>query len=201
MIAVVDYGMGNIASIIHSLQRMNYAYEITSNPERLRHAKGLILPGVGAFGDAMRELEMRGLAPVIKEEAMNGKPLLGICLGMQLLFTSSDEYGYHQGLNLLSGHVKRFKGEYHIPHLGWNWLAFKHPHPLYRGLSEGYVYFAHSFQVLADNDEDVIGTTDYYQNVTAVVARNHIYGMQFHPEKSGQLGMQLLNRFAQLTQN
>ncbi|TCS95698.1 imidazole glycerol phosphate synthase subunit HisH [Hazenella coriacea] len=201
MISIIDYGMGNIPSISNALQRMNYSCEMTSDPERIRQASGLILPGVGAFGDAMRELEMSDLASVIKEEAMKGKPILGICLGMHLLFTSSDEFGYHQGLNLLSGHVKRFEGDYNIPHMGWNWLSFKHPHPLYRGLSEGHVYFVHSFQVLADNDEDVIGTTDYYQTVTAVVARGNIYGMQFHPEKSGQLGMQLLDRFARLAQN
>lgn len=199
MIVIIDYGMGNLHSVSKALERMGHSYLITSNPEQIRRADGIILPGVGAFGDAMRELETRGLVSVLKQEALNGKPLLGICLGMQLLFTSSDEHGYHQGLNLLPGHVVKFTGDYNIPHMGWNWLSFKHPHPLYRGLEEGHVYFVHSFHVLADNDEDVIGTTDYYQTVTGIVARNNIFGMQFHPEKSGQLGLQLLNRFVRLT--
>lgn len=117
---------------------------------------------------------------------------------MQLLFTSSDEHGYYQGLDLLPGHVVKFEGDMLIPHMGWNWLSFKHPHPLFRGLSEDYVYFVHSYHVQAANDEDVIATTDYYQPVTAIVARNQIVGMQFHPEKSGQFGLQLLDRFVQL---
>lgn len=200
MIAVIDYGMGNLHSVSKALERMNHSCVITSDPEVIRQSDGMILPGVGAFGDAMRELETRGLVSVIKEEAQNGKPLLGICLGLQLLFTSSDEHGYHQGLNLLPGHVVRFEGDYNIPHMGWNWLSFKHPHPLFRGLSEGHVYFVHSFHVQAANDEDVIATTDYYQTVTAIVARRQIVGMQFHPEKSGELGLKLLDRFARMTQ-
>ncbi|MBA4496215.1 imidazole glycerol phosphate synthase subunit HisH [Paenactinomyces guangxiensis] len=199
MIAIIDYGMGNLHSVSKALERMGHQYVITSDPQTIRRADGLILPGVGAFGDAMHELEARGLASLIKEMALKEKPLLGICLGMQLLFTSSDEHGYHQGLNLLPGHVVQLAGDYNIPHMGWNWLSFKHPHPLFQGLEEGHVYFVHSFHVQADNDEDVIGTTDYYQTVTAVVARHQIYGMQFHPEKSGELGLQLLNRFARLT--
>src|SRR5690606_7278154 len=113
-------------------------------------------------------LESRGLAKVIRHEVRLGKPILGICLGMQLLFTSSDEHGYYQGLDLLPGHVVKFEGDMLIPHMGWNWLSFKHPHPLFRGLSEDYVYFVHSYHVQAANDEDVIATTDYYQPVTAI---------------------------------
>ncbi|AUS10076.1 imidazole glycerol phosphate synthase subunit HisH [Laceyella sacchari] len=198
MIAIIDYGMGNLHSVSKALERLGHTCIITSDPEEIACASGVILPGVGAFGDAMRELEGRGLVAAIKKAALGGKPLLGICLGMQLLFTSSDEHGLHQGLNLLPGHVVKFTGDYRIPHMGWNWLSFKFPHPLFRGLEEGHVYFVHSFHVKAANPEDVIATTDYHQPVTAIINRNQIYGMQFHPEKSGKLGLGLLDRFARI---
>jgi glutamine amidotransferase len=196
VIAIIDYGMGNLYSLSQTLQRMDYAHIITSDMNTIRKADKLILPGVGAFGDAMAELAERGLNKFIIEEVKHGKPLLGICLGMQLLFTSSDEHGYFQGLNLLPGHVERIKTDLPVPHMGWNWLSFRHPHPLFRSLREGHVYFVHSYHVKATNAEDVIATTDYEQEITAVVARNNIVGMQFHPEKSGQLGIQLLHQFA-----
>ncbi|WP_211341913.1 imidazole glycerol phosphate synthase subunit HisH [Laceyella sacchari] len=198
MIAIIDYGMGNLHSVSKALERLGHTCIITSDTEEIERASGVILPGVGAFGDAMRELEARGLVAAIKKAALGGKPLLGICLGMQLLFTSSDEHGLHQGLNLLPGHVVKFTGDYRIPHMGWNWLSFKFPHPLFRGLEEGHVYFVHSFHVKAANPEDVIATTDYHQPVTAIINRNQIYGMQFHPEKSGKLGLGLLDRFARI---
>ncbi|SFI63291.1 imidazole glycerol phosphate synthase subunit HisH [Thermoflavimicrobium dichotomicum] len=198
MFAIIDYGMGNLHSVSKALERMGESCIITSDPQVLREADGLILPGVGAFGDAMYELAVRGLDSVIKQEAITGKPILGICLGMQLLFTGSDENGYYEGLNLLPGHVVRFSGDLLVPHMGWNWLSFKHPHPLFRGISEGYVYFVHSYHVQATNPEDVIATTDYEHPVTAIVNRNNIYGMQFHPEKSGELGLQLLHQFIRL---
>ncbi|MGA8942697.1 MAG: imidazole glycerol phosphate synthase subunit HisH [Thermoactinomyces sp.] len=199
MIAIIDYGMGNLHSVSQALERRNYSVCVTSDPEMIDRADAIILPGVGAFGDAMYELGTRELDTILKEAARKDKPLLGICLGMQLLFTSSDEHGYHQGLNLLPGHVVRFEGNYNIPHMGWNWLSFKHPHPFFRGVDEGYVYFVHSYYVQADNQEDVIATTDYYQTVPAIVSRRNIYGMQFHPEKSGKLGIQLLEQFARLS--
>jgi imidazole glycerol-phosphate synthase subunit HisH len=200
MIVIVDYGMGNLHSVSKALERMGYESVIASDRETILQADAIILPGVGAFGKAMYELTQRDLAAVIKEAARRNKPVLGICLGMQLLFTSSDEHGYHQGLNLLPGHVVRFEGDYRIPHMGWNWLSFKHPHPLFKGLEEGHVYFAHSYHIQADNPEDVIATTDYHQTVAAVVTRGNIYGMQFHPEKSGKLGLKLLERFAKLSE-
>jgi glutamine amidotransferase len=197
MIAIINYGMGNLYSLSQALQRMEYEHVITSDIGTIRKADKLILPGVGAFGDAMTELHECGLAKVIIEQASAGKPLLGICLGMQLLFTSSDEHGYYGGLNLLSGRVERLESDLPVPHMGWNWLSFRHPHPLFRSLQEGHVYFVHSYHVHATNQEDVIGTAEYGQEITAVVARNNIIGMQFHPEKSGQLGIQLLHQFAQ----
>ena len=198
MIAVIDYGMGNLHSVSRALERMGFPYTVTSDPETVEAASGLILPGVGAFGDAMRELTERKLVGVIKREAFKGKPLLGICLGMQLLFTVSEEHGHHQGLNLLPGRVVRFQGDFNIPHMGWNHLTFTQFHPLLYGLKEGYAYFVHSYHVLPDNREDILAVTDYHGPVTAIVGRNRIFGMQFHPEKSGTLGRELLRRFASL---
>lgn len=198
MIALIDYGMGNLHSVSKALHQMGYETIITDDPQVMRKAMGLILPGVGAFGDAMYELSKRQLVGEIQQLARAGKPLLGICVGMQLLFTSSEEHGFHQGLNLLPGNVVKFRGDYLVPHMGWNWLNFLQPHPLFQGLEEDYVYFVHSYYVQTDNQEDVVATTEYHQSVAAVVAHDHIFGMQFHPEKSGQLGRQLLKRFAQI---
>lgn len=195
MIAIIDYGMGNLYRLSQALKRLDHTYEVTADPTKLVEADGFILPGAGVFGDAMYELEAQGLATVIKHEARMGKPLLGIGLGMQLLFTSSDEHGYYQGLNLLPGHVVKFQSDLWIPHMGWNWLSFKHPHPLFQGMDEDYVYFMHSYHVRVSNEEDVIATSDYHQPVTAIVVRNHIVGMQFHPETSGQFGLKLLDGF------
>lgn len=197
MIGVIDYGINNLYSVCRALERLGHPSRIISDPEEIRRVNGLILPGVGAFGDAMLELKKRELVQAIKE-ASTQKPLLGICLGMHLLFASSDEHGYHQGLNLLPGHVKRLEGDILIPHMGWNHLRFNGPHPLLKGVDEGYAYFVHSYRVLPDNPEDVLAVTDYHQKVTAIVGRHHFFGMQFHPEKSGKVGQQLLQNFAQL---
>lgn len=194
MIALVDYGMGNHSRLCQALGRMGHPYEVIADPAKLTEADGIILSGVGAFPDAMYELEARGFARTIKHEAQMGKPLLGIGLGMQLLFTSSDEHGYYQGLHLLPGHVVKLQGNQRIPHIGWNWLAMKHPHPLFQEMDEDYVYFMHTYHVQPANPEDVIATTDDSQPIAAIVARNQLVGMQFHPERSGPFGLKLLDR-------
>lgn len=198
MIAVIDYGMGNLHSVSKAVERLGFQAVVTSEPERILQADGAILPGVGAFGDAMDNLAQTGLTDAVREYAASGKPLLGICLGMQLLFTESEEYGSHLGLNLLPGRVVRFQGSFKIPHMGWNRLEFKRESPLFRGLEEGHVYFVHSYHALPEAAEDLLATTDYYQPVTAIVGRENVYGMQFHPEKSGGLGMRLLGNFLDL---
>lgn len=195
MIAIIDYGMGNLHSVSKAVERLGYEAAVTSSPEAILAAEGAILPGVGAFGDAMRNLRETGLEDAVKAYAASGKPLLGICLGMQLLFEESEEHGVHKGLGLLPGRVVRFKGDYKVPHMGWNQLAFTQPSPLFDGLKPGYVYFVHSYHALPERPEDLFATTDYYQPVTAIVGRGSLYGMQFHPEKSGELGMALLERF------
>lgn len=195
MIAIVDYGIGDLYSLSKALEALEHRYLVTTYPLEIRKATGIILTGEGAFANGMKGLAEAGVDRLLKEEAFAGKPILGIGLGMQLLFTSSDEGGYHQGLNLLPGHIRKLETDDMIPHIGWNWLQFKHPHCLYKGLEEGEVYFNHSYYVDVTNKDDVIGTTNYYQPIPAIVARGNMVGMQFSPEKSGVLGMQLLDRF------
>jgi glutamine amidotransferase len=199
MIAIIDYGMGNLHSVSKAVERLGYEAHVTADAKEIMEADGAILPGVGAFGDAMQNLRNTGLDEVTRYYASSGKPLLGICLGMQLLFGESEEYGPHQGLGLLPGKVVRFQGDYKIPHMGWNRLEFRQASPLFNGLEEGHVYFVHSFHVKPESEEDLLATTDYYQQVTAIVGRGNVYGMQFHPEKSGEIGMKLLGNFLALT--
>ncbi|MBP2001412.1 glutamine amidotransferase [Paenibacillus shirakamiensis] len=196
-IAIVDYGMGNLHSVAKACERLGFDTIVTNDPSIILGAKGVILPGVGAFGDAMQHLQESGLATTVKEVAQSGKPLLGICLGMQLLFDRSEEHGIHHGLGILPGHVVRFEGgSYKVPHMGWNHLTYtQSTSPLFEGLTEGHVYFVHSYHVLPDRKEDLLAVTDYEQPVTAIVGAGHVYGMQFHPEKSGELGMSLLRNF------
>ncbi|WP_159888374.1 imidazole glycerol phosphate synthase subunit HisH [Paenibacillus puerhi] len=195
MIAIIDYGMGNLHSVKSAVERLGYEALITSDERELFEADGAILPGVGAFGDAMEHLRASKLDEATKAYAAGGKPLLGICLGMQLLFTRSEEHGLNDGLNLLPGEAVRFQGEYKVPHMGWNKLTFHQESPLFQGVEEGHVYFVHSYHVRPEQTSDLLATTGYHQRVTAIVGRGHIYGMQFHPEKSGSVGMQLLNNF------
>ncbi|KQO18743.1 imidazole glycerol phosphate synthase subunit HisH [Paenibacillus sp. Leaf72] len=200
MIAIIDYGMGNLHSVSKAVERLGYAAVVTADPQEILAADGAVLPGVGAFGDAMSNLRETKLDEVVKQFAASGKPLLGICLGMQLLFSASEEYGDNEGLGLLPGKVIRFQGDYKIPHMGWNKLSFEQEQsPLFAGLEEGHVYFVHSFHAKPEQGSDLLATTDYYQQVTAIVGREQVYGMQFHPEKSGELGMQLLGNFLALT--
>lgn len=200
MIAIFDYGMGNLHSVSKAVERLGYEAVITADPQVIASADAAILPGVGAFGDAMQNLQETKLDEEVKAFAASGKPLLGICLGMQLLFSESEEHGTNEGLNLLPGKVVRFAGDYKIPHMGWNKLSFlQEQSPLFSGLAEGHVYFVHSFHAKPELASDLLATTDYYQQVTAIVSRDNVYGMQFHPEKSGELGMQLLGNFLALT--
>jgi glutamine amidotransferase len=199
MIAIIDYGMGNLHSVSKAVERLGYEAVLSSDPQTILDAEGAILPGVGAYGDAMQNLKNTGLDEVTKFYCRSGKPLLGICLGMQLLFSEGEEHGSNRGLDLLPGAVVRFQGNYKIPHMGWNKLEFLQDSPLFAGLEEGYVYFVHSFHAKPENKEHLLATTDYHQPVTAIVGRGNVYGMQFHPEKSGDLGMGLLANFLALT--
>ncbi|MBN6186907.1 imidazole glycerol phosphate synthase subunit HisH [Aneurinibacillus sp. BA2021] len=200
MIAIIDYGMGNLHSVSKAVERLGYEYTFVSDAEALNEAEGAILPGVGAFGDAMKNLKERGLVEPIRQFAASGKPLLGICLGMQLLFAGSTEHGNHEGLGILPGQVIRFAGDYKIPHMGWNRLEFLQTDRIFDEVEEGYVYFVHSYflQPSEENRPVLLATADYYQEVPGIVGRGNVYGMQFHPEKSGTVGMKLLENFAKL---
>lgn len=201
MIAVIDYGMGNLHSVQTAIARLGHEAKVSSDEAEILAADGAILPGVGAFGDAMANLEATGLAQTVRRFAASGRPLLGICLGMQLLFTESEEHGRHAGLNVLPGRVVRFSRDLKVPHMGWNRLAFRRPSPLFAGLSEGYAYFVHSYHVLPDREGDLLAETDYHGPVAAIVGRGNVFGMQFHPEKSGGLGMRLLGNFLALARH
>lgn len=206
MIGIIDYGMGNLFSVSKALERLDVPYFLSENKEELINADGLILPGVGSFKDAMGLLNSTGLADMVKEYAASGKPLLGICLGMQLLFEASEENGLTEGLQLLPGHVRRFPGvtaegeAYKVPHMGWNRLEFIHSSPILKGLEEDYVYFVHSYFVDTNDDEVVISRSWYDVEVPAVAGRGNVFGMQFHPEKSSSLGMSLLRNFTELVE-
>ena len=202
MIAIVDYGVGNLFSLQSSLSAIGAEAIVTADPDMLRQADKILLPGVGAFGDAASKLRETGLADLITALAKGGKPLLGICLGMQLLFDKSFEFGEHAGLGLIPGQVRPIAevipGDYKIPHIGWNALQFRQESPLFAHISQGdCVYFVHSFYA-TDCEDSVLATAEYGAPLTAAVSRGNVYGCQFHPEKSGNVGLAILKAFAEL---
>jgi imidazole glycerol-phosphate synthase subunit HisH len=199
MIAIIDYGVGNLRSVEKAFQHVGADALVTADPEVVRGAAGVVLPGVGAFGDGIEQLAARGFVPVVKEIAAQGRPLLGICLGMQFLFGESEEMGQYVGLGLLPGRVVRFHGELKVPHIGWNQVCALRPSPLLAGLpAEPYAYFVHSYYVEPADPDDVLATTDYGGPYASVVGRGHIFGLQFHPEKSQEVGLRMLRNFADL---
>lgn len=205
MIAIIDYGVGNLFSLRSSLETLGLETVVTADADVIRAADKIILPGVGAFGDAMQKLIATGLVPVLREEVQK-KPLLGICLGMQLLFEKSYEYGEHEGLGFIKGSVRPLApvlesvgaGELKIPQIGWNALEIVQEDPLFRYVNEGeYVYYVHSY-FATDCTESTLAISEYAIAVTGAVRCGNVYGTQFHPEKSGQTGLRLLKAFAEL---
>ena len=197
-IAVIDYGVGNLMSVTNALQYIGRESKITDQASDLERADGIILPGVGAFPDAAEKLQQTGLVATLKEQAAK-KPVLGICLGMQLLFDWSSEVRKTDGLGFVSGQVELIETDLKLPHIGWNSLTFPNPSPLFAGVEPGsYVYFVHSFCAVASDPDDVIAQTDYGVPVTAAVGKGNVYGCQFHPEKSGEVGLQILKNFGGL---
>ncbi|MBE3568936.1 MAG: imidazole glycerol phosphate synthase subunit HisH [Bacillales bacterium] len=203
MIGIVDYGMGNLFSVSKALERLEAPYILSSKESDLAKTDGLILPGVGAFKDAMKRLRETGLVSFLQEYTKTGRPLLGICLGMQLLFEESEENGLEEGLGLLKGRVTRIpsdngKETFKIPHMGWNKLIFHRASPITEGVEEGYVYFVHSYYASSLEKNTLIASADYNVPIPAIVAKGNICGMQFHPEKSGKTGMRLLKNFTEM---
>ena len=203
MLAIIDYGVGNLFSLRCSLERIGADVVVTDDVATIQQADRLILPGVGAFGDASEKLRANGLDQVVIQQAKSGKPLMGICLGMQMLFEKSYEYGEYDGLGLLKGKVISMDGvlpaELQIPHIGWNELKFNGtPSPLFRYIKEkDCVYFVHSY-FATDCDDSLIASTDYGIQLTAAVAKDNIFGCQFHPEKSGDVGLNILRAFLEV---
>ena len=202
MIAIIDYGVGNLFSLSSSFKALGFDTVVTGDEKVIRQADKLILPGVGAFEDAIAKLRDSGLDKVIIDEVSKGKKLLGICLGMQMLFEKSYEYGVHIGLGLIKGEVipmeNNIPKDLKIPHIGWNVLKFNGSSPLFKYIKDGdHVYFVHSYY--ADNcDNSVIATTEYGKALTAAVAKDNIFGCQFHPEKSGEVGLAILKAFCEM---
>lgn len=203
MIAIADYGVGNLFSLKSSFEYIGKKTIVTSDKGQIKSADRIILPGVGAFGDAAEKLSESGLGELIIEEARNGKPIMGICLGMQLLFDKSYEYGEHKGLGLIKGEIRPIAEvvprKYKIPHIGWNKLHFtKEKSRLFRYINEGdYVYFVHSYYGTGCKDS-LLATTEYGAELTAAVGKKNVFGCQFHPEKSGDTGLKILKAFAEI---
>lgn len=201
MIAIVDYDAGNIKSVEKALQFLGQEPVVTRDKETLLQAEKVIVPGVGAFGDAMGKMHQYGLVEVLREIAAKGAPLLGICLGLQLFFESSEETPGVEGLGLLPGKIVRIpdKEGFKIPHMGWNSIQINPASRLLKGIEEGaYVYFVHSYYLQAENEADVAATTDYVVNIHAAAEHENIFATQFHPEKSGEIGLRILKNFIEL---
>ncbi|TWU63109.1 MULTISPECIES: imidazole glycerol phosphate synthase subunit HisH [Crateriforma] len=201
MITIVDYQMGNLRSVQKAIQRVGGQAEITSDPQTIAGAQKLILPGVGAFGDAMDEIHRRDLAAPIRDFVASGRPFLGICLGLQLLFDRSTEHGEHEGLGIIGGEVVRFEldDRFKVPHMGWNQVQRKHDAPILKDIADGtHFYFVHSYFVRPDDPEVVALTSDYGGPFCAMVWKDNVYACQFHPEKSQADGLKLLSGFNEL---
>lgn len=197
-IAIVDYGAGNLMSVTNALNFLGYDNKITSEIDEIKLADRIILPGVGAFPAAMENLSNKGFLDLLREQTEK-KPLLGICLGMQMLFERSFEISECEGLGLIPGEVRRIETSYKLPHIGWNSLEFVNQSPLLEGVPEGsYVYFVHSFCAVTKNESDLIATANYGQHVAGLVSRGNAYGSQFHPEKSGDVGLRILKNFCEV---
>ena len=195
MIAIVDYGIGNLGSVTKGFRHVGAETVLSGDPEILRRADALVLPGDGAFGATVAEVRGRGLVPVLREAVDAGTPVLGICIGMQLFFEESEEHGRHQGLGILPGRVRRFDEALTVPHMGWNTLRARRAHPLLEGVADGsHVYFVHSYYCDAAEDV-VIAASDYGQDFAAIVGRGQVLGLQFHPEKSQAVGQRLVANF------
>jgi len=201
LIAVIDYGMGNLRSVAKGLEKMGFEAVVTSDAGLLEQASGVVLPGVGAFSEAMDNLRTRGLVGTIQTIAASGKPFLGICLGLQLLFDHSEEWAGAQGLGIFPGLVKRLPGGLKIPHMGWNTLHYQKECRLFQGIPEhSAFYFVHSYYVAPADDELTAVTTEYGVEFTSVAARDNVFGIQFHPEKSSVLGLRILYNFGKLVE-
>jgi imidazole glycerol-phosphate synthase subunit HisH len=197
MVTIIDYAINNLRSVEKAFVSMNIPVEVSDDPERIRKAEKLVLPGVGAFADAMNNLAAKNLIAAIRESVTSGTPLLGLCLGLQLLFSESEEFGHTEGFGFIPGRVKRLPDRMLVPHIGWNQLHLQRPDPLLDGIREEcFVYFVHSYYAEPEEPWDVLATTDYDIEFPSVARRNNVWATQFHPEKSQDVGLRMLKNFA-----
>ncbi len=198
-LVIIDYGVGNFRSVQKAFQTVGADAVISDNPAEIIKAAGVVLPGVGAFGDAIANIRARQQEVPILEAARSGKPFFGICVGMQLLFEESSEMGHHKGLNLLSGQVRRFREGLTVPHMGWNQIEPTRPHPLLTDIDFGaFTYFAHSYHCQPAEQSHILAQTDYHGHYVTMIAHENICGIQFHPEKSQRVGLQILKNFTDI---
>ncbi len=200
MIALIDYGMGNLRSVQKGLEKVGAKVNVTDRAKDLRTAKGIVLPGVGAFRDCIHELTKLGLIDTLLEEISSGKPYLGICLGLQILFEESEEFGRCNGLGIFKGKVIRFReSDLKIPHMGWNTINIKKSSSILKDIpDQSYFYFVHSYYVVPEDSEIILTSTEYGVEFTSSVSKNNIFGVQFHPEKSQALGLKMLGNFVEI---
>ena len=200
MIAIINYGMGNLRSVQAGLERVGQEAFVTDDPGKIAGAPAVVLPGVGAFGDAIERLEETGLGDAFREAVQSGKPCLGICLGLQLLFSESEEGGLYRGLDIIQGKVVRFSNQLKVPHMGWNQIDIKQPDsPIFRDIQDGsYMYFVHSYYVQPTDADVIAAATDYGIDFTSMIAKDNLFATQFHPEKSQKIGLQILKNFGSL---
>lgn len=200
MIAVIDYGMGNLRSVEKAFIKIGASVKVTNSPKDLRDATSIVLPGVGAFRDCIDNLNRLGLTSVIIDAINVGKPFLGICLGMQILFEKSQEFGSHKGLGVFKGNVPKFTSStLKVPHMGWNKVSLRKKNPLFDGIEDGqYFYFVHSYYVAPKDEEIIAGTTEYGGTFTSMIQRDNVYATQFHPEKSQRVGLKILENFVKM---
>lgn len=202
-IAVIDYGMGNLRSVQGALEYVGKKVIVTDDPKLIETAPAVVLPGVGAFGDAIKRLEETGLDQAFKDSVKMGKPCIGICLGLQLLFSESEEGGLYKGLDIIPGRVTRFSNKLKVPHIGWNQLNIKKPEiPAFNDVPDGsYMYFVHSYYVNPDDKSVIAATTDYSIEFTSAIAKDNLFATQFHPEKSQEVGLKILRNFTLLAKD
>ena len=202
MIAVVDYGLGNLRSVSKAVEKLGVEVEVTGKPERIEKADGIIFPGVGAFHVGMQNLKRLNLLPVLHKTISEGTPFLGICLGFQILFSQSEEHGVCKGMDIIKGKVRRFTNKLKVPHMGWNQVKFKTKNSklkIFNGIPDNsYFYFVHSYYAEPEDENIIIAKTEYGHEFTAAVNKDNVWGVQFHPEKSGDIGLKVLRNFLSL---
>jgi len=202
MLSIIDYGMGNLRSVQKGFERVGYNAIVTDDPQKIADAQAIVLPGVGAFSAAMKRLIETGLADTIKQQINLGKPYLGICLGLQLLFTESEEGGYNRGLDIIKGKVIRFPIGLKVPHIGWNQVNIKKRVPFFNGINNGdFFYFVHSYYAVPENPSVIAATTNYGIDFSSIICKDNIFALQCHPEKSQKLGLKILANFGKFVSN